>query len=518
MRRRLALLLLLAMAVPAVCHAAEPRTITFLYSTDFHSAVAPRKATWLVGEPDVGGIRAFSAWIELMRRTQPTTFLFDSGDVFTGQAISTMTRGKALVDMWNAIGFDAACLGNHEFDYGVDGAVAYVQSGSFPVLSANLFYRSSGKLLARPYAIVERDGVKVGVIGIFGVDAVPSTGPAIWKTIEARDPLPILRSLVPELRRQVDVIVVLAHQGDTGPMQTDAEVHPEVQRNFDADIRTVESVPGIDVLIGGHAHRGIEVPWVSPKTGSIVVQTYAHGTTLGLLHLTVDTTAHKVVGHDGGLLRVTTGVFSTPQRVEAVVRKWEAEADRAGREVVGTIREPLTRRYDAESTIGDFVADALLWNSDSQIAFENSGGIREDLKAGDVTRSDLISALPFFNTVTRLELTGRQIRQILEQSLTLRVGLLQIAGMNVTCDLSRPEYQRVVQVMVAGVPLDDTKSYRVATNSFVAGGGDHYETFLAGTNIVDTDVNIVDQVVRYVQHLKSVGAPAGGRLIPAPAR
>ena len=466
----------------------------------------------------MGGVRAFSAWIDLMRRTQPTPFLFDSGDVFTGQAISTISRGKALVDVWKAIGFDAACLGNHEFDYGVDGAVAYVQGEPFPVLSANLFYRSSGKPLARPYAIVERDGIKIGVIGIFGVDAVPSTGPAIWKTVEAREPLPILRTLVPELRKQVDVIVVLAHQGDTGPMQTDAEVHPEVQRNFDADIRTVESVAGIDVLIGGHAHRGIEVPWVSPKTGSIVVQTYAHGTTLGLLHLKVDTSAHKVVGHDGGLLRVTNGVFQTPQKVEEIVRKWEAEADRTGREIVGTIREPLTRRYDAESTLGDLIADALLWNSDAQIAFENSGGIREDLKAGDVTRYDLISALPFFNTVTRVDLTGRQIRQILEQSLTLRVGLLQIAGMDVTYDLGRPEYQRVVQVRVAGTPLDDARSYRVATNSFVAGGGDHYETFLAGANIVDTDVNIVDQVVRYVQHLKNVGVPSGGRLIPTVAR
>ncbi|MGI9104539.1 MAG: bifunctional metallophosphatase/5'-nucleotidase [Terriglobales bacterium] len=507
----LAVVLCLAIAVQA---AEAPKTVavTVLYSNDFHAAIQPMKATWLVDQPRIGGIRAFAGWVEAMQREQPNPFLFDSGDLFTGQAISFITRGRAPMDMFKTIGFDAVCYGNHEFDYGIQTARSYQDVEPFPVLAANIFYKD-GRPFAKPYAIVEKNGIRVAVIGIFGVDAMPSTAAITWETLDVRDPLPILRQLVPELRTQADLIVVLAHQGETGPMQEDAEAHPEVQRNFEADKRTVEAVPGIDVFIGGHAHRGIEVPWVSPTTGSIVVQTYGRGTTLGVLHLTYDRAQHKVVQHEGGLVRIVPGIFPTPLKVEQVVERWEAESNRIGSEVLGTSAAALHRNYDGESALGDLIADAMLWKTGAQIAFENAGGIRTDLAKGPVSRADAIGVAPFINSLVTMNMTGSQIRQVLEQSLTLKVGMMQVAGLRVTYDLGKPEYHRVVSVQAGRGPLEDAQTYPVVTNSFIATGGDHYEMFKGIRPQKDTGLLVSDMLMEYILEKKTVDLPAGGRLL-----
>ena len=455
--RLITIVLLVCAVMPLHAAAAPPVTVTILYSSDFHAAVEPMKATWLVDQPMIGGVRAFAGWVDMVRRSEPNAFLFDSGDLFTGQAISYLSRGRALIEMFKAINYDAVCYGNHEFDYGIGTARDYATGEPFPVLAANIFYKD-GKPFAKPYAILEKNGIRVAVIGIFGVDAMPSTAAITWETLDVRDPIAVLRKLVPELRKQADLVVVLAHQGETGPMQEDAEAHPEVQRDFDADKRTVEAVPGIDVFIGGHAHRGIEVPWVGPKNGSIVVQTYSRGTTLGVLKLTYDQQAHKLLSHTGGLVRVIPGVFPTPPAVEEVVARWVKESNRLGGEVVGTAPVPLNRNYNGESALGDVIADAMRWKAGTQIALENAGGIRGDIAAGPVTRNQVITAVPFINSLVTMNVTGAQLRELLEQSLTLKVGMMQVSGLRITYDPKRPEYHRLVSVQVGDAPLEDART------------------------------------------------------------
>jgi len=509
MLKRLAVFVLL---LSTFCFAAEPIPITILYSNDFHAAVEPMKASWLVDQPMIGGVRAFASWVDMLRRTEPNAFLFDSGDLFTGQAISFLSRGRALIDMFGAINYDAVCYGNHEFDYGIDRALDYAKLEPFPVLAANLVYKD-GRPFAKPYTIVEKNGIKVAVIGIFGVDAMPSTAAYIWDTLDVRDPIPVLQQLVPDLRKRADLVVVLAHQGETGPMQEDAEAHPEVQRNFDADKRTVEAVPGIDVFVGGHAHRGIEMPWVGPKNGSIVVQTYGRGTTLGVLRLSYDRQARKIVSHSGSLVRMMPGVFPTPPQVEEVVARWVAESNRLGGEVLGSAAVQLNREYNGESALGDTIADAMRWKSGAQIAFENAGGIRGDIAAGPVTRNQVVAAAPFINSLVTMNLTGAQIREVLEQSLTLKVGMMQVSGVRVAYDLSRPEYHRVVSVKVEDAPLEDARSYAVVTNSFIATGGDHYETFTKIKPQKDMGLLVSDVLEEYVKSKRQLGMPAWGRIV-----
>jgi 5'-nucleotidase / UDP-sugar diphosphatase len=511
--RLTAVVLLLCWLGPLRAPAAVPEIVTILYSNDFHAAVEPMKATWLVDQPMIGGMRAFAGWVEMMRRNNPTTFLFDSGDLFTGQAISYLSRGLAPMEMFKAIHYDAVCHGNHEFDYGIERARDYAAQKPFPVLAANIFYKD-GRPFAKPYAVVEKNGIRVAVIGIFGVDAMPSTAAITWETLDVRDPVPILQKLVPELRKHADLVVVLAHQGETGPMQEDAEAHPEVQRNFEADKRTVEAVPGIDVFVGGHAHRGIEVPWVGPKHGSIVVQTYSRGTTLGVLQLTYDRQARKVLAHSGSLLRVMRGVFATPPEVEEVVARWVKEANRLGGETVATATVPLNREYNGESPLGDLIADAMRWKTGAQIALENAGGIRGDIPAGPITRNQVIAAAPFINSLVTMSVTGAQLREVLEQSLTLKVGMMQTAGVIVGYDLQRPEYHRIMTLRLAtGVPVNDEDTYTLVTNSFVATGGDHYETLNTIRPQKDLGILVADVLEEYVRTRRTLEAPTGGRMV-----
>src|SRR5262249_34629929 len=159
------------------------------------------------------------------------------------------------------------------------------------------------------------------------------------------------------LKPQVDLIVVLAHQGKTGPMQTDAENHPEVQRDFDEDIRLCGEVEGIDVFVGGHAHRGIEKPFVHPKTGTLIVQTYGYGTRLGCLKLKVQD--KKVISHEGELLKVWSDKITPDPLVAEKLTYYKNLLKPKIGIVFGTLKDRLVRDYNHESSLGDFVTDVM---------------------------------------------------------------------------------------------------------------------------------------------------------------
>lgn len=324
--------------------------------------------------------------------------------------------------------------------------------------------------------ILERNGIRVGVIGIIGQDARSVALPSGITNLDFEDPAPAIAPIVRELRPQVDIVVVVAHQGKTGPMQTDAEAHPELQRDFDADIRLAGDVPGIDVLVGGHAHRGIEVPHVHPRTGTIIVQTYGYGTRLGYLKLRLR--GGRVAAHEGELLKIWSDSIAPDSAVLAVVERYKREtAPRSGDPVI-TLSRRIYRRYNAESPLGNLVADAMRAAAGAEIALENAGGLRADLPNGPISTGHVLDALPFVNVVESYRMSGAKILEVLEQSLTLERGMMQVSGLRVEYDLARPKGSRVVRARVGNHPLVPTRNYAVATNDFIAQGGDLYTMFL----------------------------------------
>ncbi len=502
------------LGLAAGASAAEPsREVTILYTNDFHTALDPIPAYWLPGSPRLGGAAQLATLVEEIRARDETVFLFDTGDMFTGM-LSFLTKGEALMEMMAAMRYDALGIGNHEFDYGSDNFERLMWRAPFPSLGANIFYKEGRHRYSRPHVVLERNGIRVGVIGVIGQDARSVALPSGITRLDFTDPAPEVAASIAELRPRVDLIVVLAHQGKTGPMQTDAEARPEVQRDFDEDIRLAGAVPGIDVLVGGHAHRGIEAPYVHPKTGTLIVQTYGYGTRLGYLKLRLENGG--VASHRGELLKVWSDRIAPDARVVARLAPYRRQAEGTVGQVVGSAEARLVRDYRAESSLGSFVTDVMRERAGAEIAFTNAGGLRADLPEGPITRGDVLDALPFVNSLVTLEMTGAQVREVLEQGFTLERGMVQASGLNAVYDLARPPGRRLVEARVGSEPLRGARVYRVATNSFLAQGGDLYQVFLSAKALADGGVLLSDVVMDHLRAKRRVASPAPGRLVPAP--
>ena len=512
---KLSLLLLFVAGIAA----AEEREIVILYTNDFHSAIDPIPAYWLDTEPtpNLGGAAELMTLVEQIRAREAVlgnpVFLFDTGDMFTGM-LSKLTEGEALIEMMITMRYDAFGIGNHEFDYGWQNFRKLMFRAPFPVLGANIFYEGTDIPFSPPHAILEKDGVRIGVIGIIGQDARSVVLPSFVTELDFRDPAAVIAQSIEELEHDVDLIVVLAHQGHTGPMQTDAEHHPEIQRDFDADIALSGEVPGIDVFVGGHAHRGIEEPYVHADTGTIIVQTYGYGTRLGFLRLTIDTDTDEVLSHEGELLKVWSDELGPNPRMKAKMDAYKAQVAPIIGDVVGQTTARLVRSYNSESVLGAFIADVMRALTQTEAAFTNAGGLRADIPRGDVTIGNVQDALPFYNTIVVFELTGSQIKEVLEQGFTLLRGMVQVSGIVAHYDLTKPYGERLVDASIGGAPIEDARIYRIATNNFLGEGGDLYQTFVEGKRVDHIDKDVAQIVVEYFETAVEVDAPPLGRLIP----
>ncbi|MEM8887661.1 MAG: metallophosphatase, partial [Bacteroidota bacterium] len=243
------LILLLFLLLPYSSYQAQD--FTLLYTNDIESVYEPVKAFWNADIEYIGGIPQLSTLIQQERAKASTSFLLDAGDIFTG-SLSQATKGKLAFDIYSTMGYEALTIGNHEYEYGWEKLREVMQRARFPMLNANIFYEGTDIPFAQAYTILEKNGIRIGVIGIMGIDAFKNTiMKKHVKGLEVRKPAPIVQMWVDKLKPEVDMIVVLTHQNRTAPMQTDKEADPEVQRGFDEDYAMAGEVKGIDMIIGG---------------------------------------------------------------------------------------------------------------------------------------------------------------------------------------------------------------------------------------------------------------------------
>ena len=505
---------LLAESAPGL--AGGTHDLTLLYTNDFHSAFDPIPGYWLPGSPRLGGAAHLATAIEHARSRARTSFLLDSGDMFTG-TMSLLTHGEALMEMMTAMRYDGMGVGNHEFDYGWESFEQQIARVAFPVVCANVRYRLAAPearpvRFCRPFSILERNGVRVGIVGVMGARASRYTiMPSKITGIEFLDPVAETTAAVRAIRDAVDVVVVLGHQGLPGAMQTDAENDPDVQRPLDEDIDFCREVEGIDVYVAAHSHHGLEEPIVVPRTGTILVQTYGYGTRLGLLELSIKD--RKVVGHRGHLEKIWSDELPAEPAVAARLAYYRNKvAPEIGPEIAKATSR-LTRKYNRESALGSFVADVLRERLHCDAAVTNAGGLRADLPAGSLNRGHVLDALPFLNAAVALELSGADLRGVLEQGCSLTAGMCQVSGITARYDLRQPVGSRVVDLRVDGRKVESEKRYRVVTNSFLAEGGDRYESFKNGREI-GRDALLSECVVDFLRGAGTVAPPVPGRLQP----
>ena len=435
-------------------------------------------------------------------------FLFDSGDIFTG-ALAKLTDGKLAFELMMTMGYDVMAIGNHEFEYGVEIMAWEKNRAPFPVLGANLFYKGTDHPFAQAHTIVERGGVRIGVIGIMGQDAATAIIPSYIAPLDVRDPAPAVQKSVDELRDQVDLIVLLTHQGKTAPMQTDAETDPRLQRDIDADIALAGAVRGIDVLLAGHADAGTPKPVVHPETGTLIMQTYGQATHLGYLQLALDNETGKITRYDGKLIPVESSKLTPDPRITEKLQRYRSEhSDIFVR--VGVSEAALIRRYIEESDVGNLFADVFVAATGADIGFVHGGSLRKDIPQGDVRLVDILDTYPFVDDVNVKEMSGSQIRRALEQSLTFERGMLQMSGLEMTYDLERPLYNRILTLKKDGQPIADTDRFTVAAPGFLTEGGDLYDSF-PESEVIRSVGKVSDVIIDYFRSHDVVTVPARGR-------
>jgi 2',3'-cyclic-nucleotide 2'-phosphodiesterase (5'-nucleotidase family) len=344
------------------------------------------------------------------------------------------------------------------------------------VLGANLFYRGTEHPYAQPWTIIERGGVRVGVVGLLGQDAATALIPSHIAGVDVRDPADVLREHVARLRDEVDLLVVLIHQGPTAPMQTDDEADPRVFRGNVENLALAGSVPGVDVILAGHTDAGTEQPLVHPATGTRIMQTWGQGQHLGRLTLVLDEQGN-VLRHRGELIPVDAGSLEADSAVARRLTDWRARYPDL-RDIVGHTDGTIIRRYYDESPLGNLFADIAREATAAEIGLMPSGALRRDLPAGDVHRVELIDAFPFEDSLARVRVSGSVLLAILEQGFSLERGLLQVSGLRVAYAPERPVGERVVDVCVGSSRLEPDRLYSIGTVEIIARGGDAYRQFL----------------------------------------
>lgn len=509
---------LLIFAGPAYSQAETEgdKVVTLIFTNDIESAYDSVPAWWRDDMERIGGIAELSTLIKTIRQNEPNVFLFDAGDIFTG-ALSRLTDGALMFEFMITMGYDAMGIGNHEFDYGEEILGWQKNRAPFPVLGANLFFKDTDDPFAQAHTIIERDGIRIGVIGILGQDAASTAiAPQHIDELEVTDPAEAVARSVAELRGDVDLIVLLTHMGHTAPMQTDAEADPRLDRDINADIALAGAVDGIDVLFGGHADAGTREPVVQPDTGTLIMQTFGQATYLGYLQVTLDGGSGEIKRYDGKLIPVNADNLAPDP---AVVRK-NSDYERAFpeiMEIVGHNEVRLNRKYFDEADIGNFTADVMVEATGADIGFMHSGGIRKDLPAGDVRIMDILDTHPFVDKITVMRMDGAQLRLALEHSFSQLRGLLQMSGISARYDTSKPVGQRIVSVIRRGVEIQDSEEFEVAVSGIIARGGDHYDVFLE-TEFVREFKPMSDLMIAYYRKHGTVPLPERGRQIDIAVR
>lgn len=416
-------------------------------------------------------------------------------------------------------------LGNHEFDEGVTELQRLVNGGNsskgpflenswrgarFPYVSANVVNKDTGKPLFAPYVIKQVDGVRVGVIGAVLTETPTIVTPSGVAGVSFLDEATAINQYVRELRgRGVRTIVVTIHKG-TSQTSYNGQTNTEVQDLSGAVVDVIKQLDDeVDVVISGHTHSFTNA-LVANNHGKpiLLTQAFSASTAYDDIDLTISRRTGDVVEKSAAI--VTTwgdvGIGLAPDaEVAQLVAAADAEVAPLVNQVVGVAATALTRSESTagESALGNLIADAQRVVTDAQFSFMNPGGIRADLDAGEVSWGELFTIQPFSNDLVSMDLTGAQIKQLLEQQWQGQSSarILKTSGLTYTWDATRAVGDRVVQILDANQQsLDSSATYRVTVNSFMASGGDNFVVLKDGTNRVVGPVDL-DALVTYVKSL-----------------
>jgi 5'-nucleotidase / UDP-sugar diphosphatase len=472
----------------------EEITVVFFYTNDVHGQVLPYTAHRMEGQPKIGGVQALEYYLkqetEKLEEQNIPYFIFDAGDFFQGTPESNLTKGKIMVEALNHLNYDLISLGNHEFDWGFEILQNLIETSNAKYLSANLIQKKGNYLdKVEPYTILKRGNTRIGVIGIITQGLFDYSAGDLNNYIDVLKYTEVLPKYIKKLQDEnVDLIVLLSHVSTSD------------------NLEYAQKIRNIDIVFGGHNHVGLPESILTPKTRTIICQNAAKLETLGMLKVTYQKPANKIVYYENKLipLLITDEVLkekSLAEKIKPYTEKIENLMDI----VIGKTTKTITRSEDiegAEQGLGNFLTDILRKTYNTDIAVYNKTGIRNDLLKGDITIRTFFEIEPFSNTVYIVNLKGSEVLDLLNFAFKNIYTFLNFSGMKIYYN---PELDDVItKVIIGNEPLDINKTYSIAVPNFLAGGGDGHLTFKRTTDKYDTYDFVRDAYINYVKENKII--------------
>jgi 5'-nucleotidase/UDP-sugar diphosphatase len=478
------------------------RKITILHTNDHHGHY------WHGRHGDYG-LAAQKTLVDKIRQEVESAggsvLLLSGGDINTGVPSSDLQDAEPDFKGMSAIGYDAMVLGNHEFDNSLDVLIKQKEWASFPFLAANVVKKDSGKTLFDAYKIFNFGGLKIAVFGLITPDTPFLVTPSYVETLTFSDPIAVAKKLVPELRKQADLVIALSHLG----------YYEEGKHGSSApgDVTLAKSVSGIDVIVGGHSHD--KLPQAVVENGTAIVQAKEWGKYVGRLDLTISNgvvtvvdsklipiNLKKKIKKDGKSVRVLIEeeIKEDPTMI-ALLNPYNEKGKAELNKVIGSTLDKFDGERDIvrakETNLGNLIAMVQRLKIGADVGVMNSGGIRTSLPKGEITYNDVLKVQPFANSICRVTLTGTDLKKYIEIAVNKSAGsggFAQFDNIQVTMD-----GESLTALMVGDSEVKDDQEYGLAINAFIASGGDGYMKVTDHPKFVDTGFIDADLLKEYIE-------------------
>ncbi|OSP56312.1 bifunctional UDP-sugar hydrolase/5'-nucleotidase [Pseudoruegeria sp. SK021] len=483
--------------------------LTILHTNDFHARFEPiSKYDGPCSSDDnaegkcFGGSARLVTAVDAARERATNSILVDGGDQFQGTLFYTYYKGKAAAEMMNKLGYDAMTVGNHEFDDGPEVLAGFMDAVDFPVLMSNADVSAEPALADKlmKSTVIEVAGEKIGLIGLTPENTAELASPG--ENVRFLDPVASVQGEVDKLTSEgVNKIIVLSHSG------------------YAVDQTVAAGTTGVDVIVGGHTNTYLSNvadnaagPYPTMVGDTAIVQAYAYGKFLGELNVTFDDDG-VVIAAAGEPLIMDVEVDEDDVTV-ARITELAVPLEEIRQKEVAETAAPIVGDRDVcrveECSMGNLVADAMLDRVKSQgvsIAIANSGGLRASIDEGTVTMGEVLTVLPFQNTLSTFEITGQDVIDALENGVSQveesSGRFPQVAGLKFVWDPNVAAGEgRIIEVLVEGAdgfaPIDPAATYAIVSNDFVRKGGDGYAMFITASNVYDYGPDLADVTAEYM--------------------
>ena len=465
--------------------------------------------TTVSGKP-AGGIEYLAGYLKEREATNTSnTLMVQAGDaVGASRPVSALLQDEPTIRFLNELGFDVGTIGNHEFDEGVDEMMRLINGGAhpktvdkygefegaaFPYVAANVVKESTGELILPPYVVKEVDGVNIGFIGVVTTETpniVTASGVA---GVKFTDETEAINKYAAELKKKgIKSIVVLAHNPGTS-----AADGSNPTGNIVDIAKAVDDE--VDVIFGAHDHRYLN----STVDGKLLVQSYSYGTAFSDVDLTIDPVTKEIITKKAEIVTTFQDDAHLDAKIKAELDQYQVDVAPITSAIVGEAAAPISRTANAagEMPLGNLIADGMRAATGTQFAFMNAGGVRDEIKkAGQITWGDLFAIQPFGNDIVTMNITGDQVRTLLNQQFQAdRDRIMQISGLKYTWTNNLPIGQKVLDIYLPnGSKIDPKGVYSITVNNFMADGGDGFVVLKQGTNRA-TWMSDLDAFVNYVK-------------------